>query len=164
MAVCSPGPSTCSARWFVTRGRRPFAGKNEIRILLKSPTVYAWRQARKNGYRVQTDTDFKWQTGETRESRRSWIRKITVPFRLGLGALLGHVGVVAGGKDGMFQRSPFGVRPGSTAPPGPGGKTRPGPTSGNGPFGFAAGHEGDMEGSMRGTGSPGRIKVESRRE
>jgi beta-mannosidase len=55
-------------------------GPNEVRILLKSPTAYAWKEAKKNGYRVDTDKSFKWETGETRESRRAWIRKVQCQF------------------------------------------------------------------------------------
>jgi beta-mannosidase len=55
-------------------------GSNEVRILLKSPTAYARGQARLHRYRVQTDPDFKWETGETRETRRSWIRKVQCHF------------------------------------------------------------------------------------
>ena len=55
-------------------------GTNEIRVLLKSPTAYAWGQARRHRYRVNTDPDFKWETGESRENRRSWIRKVQCQF------------------------------------------------------------------------------------
>ena len=55
-------------------------GGNEICVLLKSPTAYAWGEARKNAYRVNTDKDFKWETGEIRQSRRAWIRKVQCHF------------------------------------------------------------------------------------
>ncbi len=55
-------------------------GQNEIRIVLKSPTAYARREARKNSYQVDTDKTFKWETGEERETRRSWIRKVQCHF------------------------------------------------------------------------------------
>ncbi|HUO57418.1 MAG TPA: glycoside hydrolase family 2 protein [bacterium] len=56
------------------------SGTNEIRVLLKSPTAYAWGEARRHRYQVNTDPDFKWETGEARESRRAWIRKVQCQF------------------------------------------------------------------------------------
>ncbi len=56
------------------------SGKNEIRILLKSPTNYAKKEARRNRFLVDTDREFKGETGEVRETRRVWIRKAQCHF------------------------------------------------------------------------------------
>lgn len=69
------------------------AGPNEIRVVLKSPTRYAWAQAAKNHYRADTDRDFKWETGEIRESRRSWIRKVQCHFGWDWGVYLAVSGL-----------------------------------------------------------------------
>src|SRR5579859_7555822 len=59
-------------------------GDNEVRILFKSPTAYAKEQYRRSG--VPRDSywadgnDFQWQTGEKRETRRVWIRKVQCHF------------------------------------------------------------------------------------
>ncbi len=68
-------------------------GKNEIRVLFKSPTVYARAQARHYRYRVDTDKEFKWETGETRETRRSWIRKVQCHFGWDWGLYLAVCGL-----------------------------------------------------------------------
>lgn len=69
------------------------AGANEIRVLLKSPTRYAWSQAAKNRYRANADKDFKWETGENRESRRAWIRKVQCQFGWDWGVYLATSGL-----------------------------------------------------------------------
>jgi beta-mannosidase len=59
-------------------------GANEIRILLKSPTAYAKdrfkRFGDKKGPHWSSDKEFVWQTGEKRETRRVWIRKVQCHF------------------------------------------------------------------------------------
>jgi len=74
-------------------GKVTHPGENEIRVLMKSPTAYARAQAQKHRYRVQTDPDFKWQTGERRESRRSWIRKTQCHFGWDWGLYLATSGL-----------------------------------------------------------------------
>ncbi len=69
------------------------AGSNEIRVLLKSPTRYARAQAAKNHYKANTDKEFKWETGEARESRRSWIRKVQCQFGWDWGVYLATSGL-----------------------------------------------------------------------
>jgi beta-mannosidase len=69
------------------------AGSNEIRVLLKSPTRYAWAQAARHHYRANADKDFKWETGEARESRRAWIRKVQCQFGWDWGVYLATSGL-----------------------------------------------------------------------
>ena len=69
------------------------AGANEIRVLLKSPTRYARAQAAQNHYRANADKEFKWETGEARESRRAWIRKVQCQFGWDWGVYLATSGL-----------------------------------------------------------------------
>ncbi|HJT24383.1 MAG TPA: glycoside hydrolase family 2 protein, partial [bacterium] len=69
------------------------AGSNEIRVLLKSPTRYARAQAAQNHYKANADKEFKWETGEARESRRSWIRKVQCQFGWDWGVYLATSGL-----------------------------------------------------------------------
>ncbi len=69
------------------------AGSNGIRVLLRSPTRYARAQAAKNHYRANTDKQFKWETGEARETRRAWIRKVQCQFGWDWGVYLATSGL-----------------------------------------------------------------------
>jgi beta-mannosidase len=55
-------------------------GKNEIRIVIASPTAYAAAQAKRHQYRVKIAESFSWQTGEKRDLFRPWIRKAQCHF------------------------------------------------------------------------------------
>jgi beta-mannosidase len=68
-------------------------GSNEIRVLLKSPTRYARAQAALDHYKADTDKQWKWETGETRESRRSYIRKVQCQFGWDWGVYLAVSGL-----------------------------------------------------------------------
>ena len=46
------------------------AGRNELSVILKSPTEYARQQAERGGHRVP-DGDWRWQTGEVRATYRA---------------------------------------------------------------------------------------------
>ena len=68
------------------------AGRNELRILLKSPTAYAKATAERGAERVPAG-DWKWQTGEARLTYRAWIRKVQCHFGWDWGLYLATSGI-----------------------------------------------------------------------
>ena len=67
-------------------------GKNELRVLLESPTAYARSQAEAGKHRV-ADGDWRWQTGEVRPTYRAWIRKVQCHFGWDWGLYLATSGI-----------------------------------------------------------------------
>jgi beta-mannosidase len=68
-------------------------GDNELRVLLKSPTAYAARQARRGHAPSVKSSDFVWQTGERRANHREWIRKTQCHFGWDWGVYLATSGI-----------------------------------------------------------------------
>jgi beta-mannosidase len=73
-------------------------GRNELCILIKSPTDYAQAQAKRHQRRVSTAETFKWQTGEAREVYRPWIRKVQCHFGWDWGLCLPTQGLAGGAR------------------------------------------------------------------
>lgn len=67
-------PTVCDVRGVLR------AGKNEVRVVIASPTRFAAAEAKRHGYRVHTAEKFHWQTGESRDVYRAWIRKAQCQF------------------------------------------------------------------------------------
>ena len=56
-------------------------GDNEVRLLLKSPSAYAKSMSKKSRVPMpRMSSHFEWQTGESREIHRAWIRKTQCHF------------------------------------------------------------------------------------
>jgi beta-mannosidase len=68
-------------------------GNNELRVLLRSPTAYAAREAKRGRARPVKSTDFAWQTGERRAAPREWIRKTQCHFGWDWGVFLATSGM-----------------------------------------------------------------------
>jgi beta-mannosidase len=68
-------------------------GNNELRVLLRSPTAYAAREARRGRAPSVKSSDFVWQTGERRATHREWIRKTQCHFGWDWGLYLATSGV-----------------------------------------------------------------------
>jgi beta-mannosidase len=68
-------------------------GENLVRVLLASPTRFALAEAERGKRRVDTSKEFRWQTGEVRETNRAWIRKVQCHFGWDWGVYLATSGV-----------------------------------------------------------------------
>ncbi len=68
------------------------AGNNELRVVLKSPTAYALREAKRAKERVPIG-DFAWAPGEKRLTGRAWIRKVQCHFGWDWGVYLATSGI-----------------------------------------------------------------------
>jgi hypothetical protein len=88
-------PTVCNVRGAL----RP--GKNELRVVIASPTRHAAAEAERHGYRVRTAEKFRWQTGESRDTYRAWIRKAQCHF----GALPAYQRTVGRRTPRMLRRS-----------------------------------------------------------
>jgi beta-mannosidase len=67
-------------------------GPNTVRVIIKSPTAFARAQADAGDHRVP-DGDWRWQTGEVRETCRAWIRKVQCHFGWDWGLYLATSGI-----------------------------------------------------------------------
>ncbi len=67
-------------------------GRNELMVVIESPTAYAKAQWQAGKDRVAAG-DFRWQTGEVRSTWRGWIRKVQCHFGWDWGTYLATSGV-----------------------------------------------------------------------
>jgi beta-mannosidase len=68
-------------------------GKNDLRVVLASPTAYASREAERAPKGMIPANDFVWQTGERRATYRTGIRKVQCHFGWDWGTYLATSGI-----------------------------------------------------------------------